>query len=536
MRLSIVGVVAVALAGCSASVRERADKAMSRGDYRQAAELYDRVVLANPKDQGAIAKRTEARHGVLRQIFVHNQNARRANDRATAIKHLGELLAQRDDWRMDIEPRYANALAAEVGMAGQDIAIDVDHATHTIGPLAGEHALVGHAELLARADFGGRGNAIHAKVRVAGLTWCTRLSTDATTPYWAWMVDRYCTHWGDPDRVAAPPLPDLRGGLLVDGEITGHSKVESTALREAMAAAFRDSVWYSPTASVVATANVSGHVAIAFASKPVTLHTTWDEEVPYTDYETTQESYQEPYSDTETYTEQVPYTDTETKTETCDCIATRSGTGHDCMPRTCTRTETVTKYRSETRTRTVTKYRTAWRTVTNEVTKYRTETHPYSYSATEITGNYSASLQVRLVEPASAGGLVNGVVAQVELSDRVSGIDHDVTFGPAGITPVRANLPTREYVVDRERGRLQVQLRTLLDNRFAALFCAAATFDKASGTVDRREAAARCAYLDHASAPGPVHAVLQTVFGGDERFLGAVLARAPWGETVATQK
>jgi hypothetical protein len=527
MRLLSFAMLAV-LAGCGASMHERADKALKRGNFREAAELYDQLVAKHPEDPNVLARRTEARHGVLRQIFTANQAARRNNDRPLAIKHLTSLLAQRDDWAMAIEPRYTTALAAEVGMAGQDIAIDVDHATNTVGPLAGEHTLGGHADLLARADFGGRGASIYEKVRTVGRTWCGKLAGDATTPYWRWLMDRYCTHWGVANRVGTVELANLRSDLLVHGDVAGQSEAETVVLREAVRDAFRASVWYAPNAANPAFAKVGGKVAIAFSQRPTTLHTTWTEEVPYTDYETSQESYQEPYDDTESYSEQVPYTATETKSVPCGCTNSRGK--DDCGPSNCTETETVTKYRTEWKTRTVTKYRTQWRTVTNEVTKYRTVTHPYSYSATELGGTYHSTLNLRVTAPESTdqpwreGASTSseellGVTAAVELADSATGIDHDVTFGPADVSPTRANLPSREYVLERETGRLQARVVAAFDERYAKLYCTAPRYD--------REAAAACAYLDLTRAPAAVRTVLRGTFGGDEAYLAPVLMRTP---------
>jgi hypothetical protein len=530
MRLPSVLALVLVTAACGPSLRDKADSAFARGDYRAAAELYSQLLTKSPNNPALLAKRTEARHGVLGQLFMANQTARRNNDRALAIKHLGALLAQRDAWEMAIEPRFVQALTAEVGMAGQDIAIDVDHATNTSGPLSGERTLGTHGDLLAHTDFGDRGARIHARVVEVGRMTCLRLAADtqlptaSTGPYWRWVIDRYCTHWGEPGRAGTIELANLKNALTVDGDVDGQVELETAALREALATAFRASAWYSPAATTPAIARVSGQVAIAFSQRPVTLHATWDEEVPYTDYETTQESYEEPYTDTESYSEQVPYTDTETRTESCGVPCSRDSDGGICVPQTCTKTETVTKYRTEWKTRTVTKYRTAWRTVTNPVTRYRTVSHPYSYGATEIAGRYDSALRVTLRET----GELAGVVSVADLADSATGIEHDVTFAPAGIAPSRANLPTRERVIERERLRLQASLVQALDRRYAQRYCAATTYD--------REAAAACVYLDHATAPAPVHAALQTVFGGDEPLLGVVLARESPSHAVAAGK
>jgi len=507
----------VMLVGCGASLTERADDAFKRRDFGKAAELYDQALARRPTDPKLLARRTEARHARLGMIFHANQVARRNGDRTLAIRHLGNLLAQRDTWAMAIDPRSANALAAEVGMAGNDIAIEVDHRTNTVGPLAGEMLLGEHAPLLRHADFGGRGSALQAKVEAVGRGACDQLAVDATTPFWKWTIDRYCAHWGERGKVGTVLLEDLRSELHVVGSAAGERAGETDLTRAALAKAFRASAWYSPTGFSAVHAQLSGRVAIDVAQQQVQQHTFYDEEVSYTEDETSQESYQEPYDDPESYSEQVPYTETETHSERCanSCV----GVERDCSPSMCTKTETVTKYRTESKTRTVTKYRTAWRSVTNPVTKYRTVTHPYDYSTIEVTGSYATLHVLRVLEGEGEGARVElvGVTAQVEHAKVLSGVDHDVTFAAAGVYPSRAELPTREDVLAAQRQELQRRLVAVLDERYARLYCTASTYDV--------EAAARCAYLDHPRAPAAVHARLRAVFGADEPFLGSILSR-----------
>lgn len=501
--------VVVLLVGCGASLRDKADDAMKRRDFLAAAELYDQALIKQPNDPALLVKRTRARHGALGTLFAANQVARRTNDRPKAFATLAALLDQRDAWNMQLDERLAPALAAEVGMAGNDIAIDVDYQTNTVGPLAGEALFVMHGTLLKHHDFGGRPAAIRAKVEAVGRAACGKLA-DADTPFWKWTVDRYCAHWGEPDKVGAVALPALRSGLVVTGDVQGLSTGENQQLQGALSNAFRASAWYAPTGGRSVQTKVSGSVAIGFTSRVINRDTSYDEEVPYTDYETSQESYQEPYDETESYSEQVPYTETETTSDLCERCTRADGT---CEKYSCSKSETVTKYRTEWKTRTVTKHRTAYRTVTNEVTKYRTVTHPYRYSATEITGSYATQLSLAVQETAE----LVGITASTRMADAQSGIEHDVTFAPANVYPSRADLPSREAVLEGQRRALERQLVSALDGRYAKLHCTAATYD--------REAAATCAYLDHKTAPAAVHATLRSLFGADEPFLGVVLAR-----------
>jgi hypothetical protein len=483
------------LAGCT-SLRDRADSAMQRGDYLQAATMYDQLATANPKDAAAIARRDQARASVLRVDLYQVQRAREAGQTADAIQKLGVLLEHRDGWGGAMPPVLGPALAFEVSSAGAHIGGEVSARTAADGALAGEATEAKYAGLLARRDFAPARETFRARLADAGAASCNRLTDTATSPYWTWLAAKYCEHFGVAHDL--PPLPDHRTDLSVEGAVAGASASESARMRDELSAAFRKSAWFAPSAPTAAHATLDGKLAVDYASRQVTLTASWTESVPYTDYETSQESYQEPYDDTESYSEDVPTT--EYRTETVPCGET-----------TCTNSVPETVYHTEWKTRTVTKYRTAWRTVTNPVTRYRDESHAQDYQATERSASYASALRVRT----DAG--LPALVASVDVSTSESGYDHDVTIAPAGVSPSRANLTSQDDFAAHEQSRLATRLVQILDDAYAARFCAAATFTL--------ETAAECAYMGPSHLPANAHAALRAQLGGDEPYLSALLAR-----------
>jgi hypothetical protein len=485
-------VVAVVIAGCAPSTRQQAESAYASHDYRRAAELFDQLVENNPADASARSRRTAARQQVLRQMLRSVQAARATKRAGLATRRLGELLDQRAAWDLTLETETAGELADEVAASANEIDRAVARATDTRGPLTGHQVLDVHARLLAHPEFGNRIDVIFDRISAAGRARCKQLAASATPdqPYWTWIVARYCRNWGDTS-VAAAPFPDLRRELVVEGALEGQSDTENDRLRAALAAAFRASPWYAPTGAGTVKAKLEGRLSATFSSKDVTLSKDWTEQVPYTDWVTEQEPYQEPYEELESYTEQVPRTEWK-----------------DNAP--------VTVYTTEHKTRWVTKHRPATRDVQRAVTKYRDVPHTYRYAAVERVGTYRATLRVEIQpEPAS---LFGGVIAESLRDDIQRGIDHDVSFVPAGISPRRAGIETRDQMVANEGRRLQERLVAVLDARYAALYCSAASYDKL-------EAAAACAYRDLARAPHGAHARLRAVFGDDETYLAPLLAR-----------
>jgi hypothetical protein len=496
-RLALVLVTTFAM-GC-ATLRDQAETAYARGNYRQAADLYDKLVTEHPNDVAAKSRRTDARNAVLRQQLFLEQTTRAAGHDAMATVQLGELLDQRDKWKMATEELSVATLATEVAAIGVYVEGDVLKRMRNIGPLGGEQLLLHYTPLLAHRDFGNRRDGIRAQLAVTGRAACMSLASDASaeSPYWSWIVARYCVHWGD-SPVAAQTFPNLRIGLVVDGAIKGQTDAEVASLHTDLTAAFRRSVWWAPTGVGVAHATIDGEIKTSFSSQPLSLSADWEEEVPYTDYETHSESYQEPYDDTESYTEEVPYSDSELKAEPCGDT-------------TCTTTIWVTKYRTEWKTRTVTKQRTAWRDVQVAVTKYRTVPHVFQYNVIERSGRYISELRAHIDRE------LPDVVAAIDSDSTETGIDNEVTFEPANVYPGSANLRTTKAFATAERARLQEQMIKLLDDRYSKLYCAATKYT--------REEAAACAYVDAKRAPSGVHAALAVAFGTDEPFLAAVLRR-----------
>lgn len=498
---SLVPLVVVVALGCT-SVRQRAETAYSKGRYREAAELFDRLVQRDPNDRAARQRRTDARYAVLREMLVAVQAARRARklDRARAL--LEDLLDQRAAWEMAVDPQSAPALAVEVAAAGDAVTRAIDRVAAAAGPLAAEARLADHAHLLGYADFGDRAPATAARLRAMGAARCQALAADtaAAEPSWSWLVGRYCAHFGATAAIARGAFADRRTALVLDGAIDGLSEPEAAALRDVVADAFHASAWYAPNGTGALRGQVRGAIAVTFSQRAIVETAPWTEEVPYTDYVTEQESYEEPYDEVESYSEQVPYTEYQPKTVPCG-------------ETTCTTTEPVTVYRTEWKTRTVTKYRTAWRDVTRPVTRYRSVPHVFQYGATAHAGHYVAELAVAI-----AAGPPLDVTATTSRDDTATGVAHDVTFEPAGVAPQRPNLPTRARVIADERARLAAELVASLDARYAETYCAAATYT--------RDAAAACAYLDPTRVPAPVRVTLRATFGGDEPFLAAILTRA----------
>ena len=495
MRSSILAVFV--LASC-ATTKGRADELYDEGRFIEAAELYDQLAREHPDDVEVKIQRTRARNGALRVQLAYVTKVRIAGHRELAGQQLQKLFAMRDGWRMTAEPAIAKLLETEVTETGRWLESVVANRVRTAGPLVGESIALAYQDLFAHPELDRWRMSIGQAIEGAARDVCARIAPTTTTPYWSWIANRYCVHFNI--RAIEPMrLPNLRAGIAVTGTVQGTSTGETERMRVALANAFRTSVWFSTDGAAPVRATVSGWITTAFDSRSVTKTADYTEQIPYTDYETVQESYQEPYDDTEYYTEQVPHTEYRSET-------------YSCGDTTCSRTVPETVYRSESRTRTVTKYRTAYRPVTRPVTRYRSEARTYTYAGVEHAGRYKSALRLSL------GPELDSLIAEVMQNTTETGFETDASFPQAGVYPQSAILTTAEGFVALEGRRLVADLLVRLHALYAARYCRAAEFTL--------EEAARCAYLDHQTAPPVVREVLRAQFGEDEALLSALLARS----------
>ncbi|MGE3456021.1 MAG: hypothetical protein AB7O24_12980, partial [Kofleriaceae bacterium] len=301
------------------TLRGRADEAYARGDYLEAAKLYDQMVAEDPRNTEAVKRRFEARVAALRTMLRSTQLARSTGRSEAAVNELAKLLHHRDLWGMPPDPETAGPIAAEVTAATAHVQVVIDRLVMARRPLGAQQTLGQFQPLLARPDFGNRYELLQSTIGAAGRRHCDKLAAETsapTTPYWNRFLNRYCAYWGSETRRGAE-LPHARSGLLVVGGIHGETREQINALQEALGAAFAGSVWFDRAAAMPAHCKIDGHVSSSFSERSVTLTNNWNESVPYTAYETNQVPYQEPYTETESKWEQVPHTEYETRTVSC---------------------------------------------------------------------------------------------------------------------------------------------------------------------------------------------------------------------------
>jgi hypothetical protein len=497
---AVIAFVVTAL-GC-ATTRRRGDDAWKRGAYVEAANLYDQALAEDPKDEEARAGRSRAREAALAAELEQARVLRAQNQQDAARLRLARFFTMRRHWKLQtptalIAPveREARAASAEVERRLHPL-LAADAALSAEGVLAEERAIADEPETLAaRARM-------DAAVAAVGARRCAAMNATvkSESPYWGWLVARYCEHFGVAG--AVPVLPFSVAGIEITGAVDGASGPAGQAVVAGLRRAVHGTPWYSPAAAAQASARLAARYGVNQQHVPVTLTAAWTESVPYTTTVSRRVPYQVPYQASETYFDQVPYTTLESESYPCGF-----GRNH----RTCTRSRTVTRYRSQMRTRWVTRHRTEYRTVYDTVTRYRIEPRVFSYPGVRHDNTYALNGTLAIALP-------EGAPVQVALdgSELLSGVSHDATFLAAGVAPTRPELPSADgwllANVDRLVARVSRDLREAWSDRFCR--------DAGAGL----EPAARCLYGRQPAAAAT--GVLRAELGPEADALAAFALRA----------
>lgn len=489
-----IAAAALALATGCTTLRGRADDALSRGDYRKAAELYEELLRKDPNDAQAKARLIAAERGLVDEALAEFERARAGSDVPAAMRAAVVALETADRVEADAvdAPRRARA-AAMVAWVGETARTGVRAETERGRALAGRRLVGGWSAVLGRKELASVRAELEAAIAAAGARTCAEATRAAEgQPFSLELVASYCKEVGGP-MPPWMPRPIVVSGIDVRGLVAGTPPEEHDEVRRAVAAALERSVWFSPTAPARAAAEVDGAVSTVFTATPTELSRSWTERVPYEALETYTEPVVVPYLATETYTERVPFTAYEERLDSCR------------PPRTglCRRSRPVTRYRDETRTREVTKERTEYVERTRTVTRYRDEPRVFQFAAVKHQGRYEASHRVTV----ELGPHLRPITIRAQVSDAKVAYEHDAEFSPAGVHPERGTLPSGAFWRASQRTRIERDLERALDDGWIEAFCS-----EAVATV---EEAARCAHGRPKTPPGAVRARIAELVADD---------------------
>jgi hypothetical protein len=482
---------------CS-SKYQRAEGLAKGGQFVEAAELFEQLLRADPKNKDLLERRERARWRALEQLLGQARTARRKDDHARADAQFERFLTYRRRWNTHLDGAMQSSQDDELEAIRKHLRQTVAAPAKAGLVLGAEKAYAGKGALFKHPELSAIRDEMAGELGQGAAAVCQRLQTeDASGSHWAELVWKYCDHFGI--RIDGPKAPDVTANSLVlELLISGAGSGQQAATERMVLQAFSLSPWFSSRSENRVPAKITGEWNGRQSRQPVSLSANWIEQVPYQATEVVKEPYQESVTVMETVTENEPYTENETYT-------------YPCGTTTCTGTRPVTRYRSVQVQKPVTKEQTRYRDVTREVTRYRDVPRVFNYDAVEVTANYRVGLAFKSeIEPKKAP-LVASLTERFSQSD----YEHDVHFPAARVLPRKSKLPTGEGWFQTQLVTFGSEVRRQLFARWKESFCSAGAFN-----VDE---ASRCARAG-AALPAPAIAALTPVFGEDAARVSALFA------------
>lgn len=450
------------LCACT-SLRGKADELARKGQFVEAAAIYDDLVRKSPYEQELIAARDDLRWKALEQLLGNARQYRLEGRDEDAEKDLLGFLNHRAQWNSKLNGALESSLLEEMGGTHQHLRALIGAPAQKGLALTAEASLVRKRPLLAHKEMVVIQREMEDAVLQSGKDACQRLRAVSSedTPHWRELVFRYCAHWHE-YAPRPPAAPELFGPAQFSGEVQGLDEAQQDRLREHLTRAFESSPWFSPGATPRPEFSLAGRFSTAHDSQSVELTAPYTEKVPYTDHEDRTETIEEPYTEVEEYTDD----------------------------------------KGEKKKRTVTKYRKYTRTFTVPVTKYRDVARTFEYHALRLSVEHRVALSSSGVLDARRGP----VTAVLEDQASESGYEHDVSFYDAGVRPQHVSFTPPHAWLDARLAALGNLFAKRLLEHWRESYCSTPAL-----TLDD---AARCARAG-AELPTPAYRVLSEVLGDD---------------------
>jgi hypothetical protein len=459
------------LSACT-TLRGRADDLARKGQYVEAAALYDDLVRKSPHEQELVTARDDLRWRALEQLLGNARRYRMEGKDESAEDDLLRFLNHRAEWNSKLNGALESSLLEEMGGTHQHLRRLIGAPAQQGLALTAEHSLIRKRPLLAHREMSVIQREMENAVLQSGKDSCQKLKAvnSEDTPHWRELVFRYCGHWRE-YAPQPPPAPELFGPPAFSGDVDGLANAQVERLRARLTQAFESSPWFSPGATPRVDFTFTGRFATRRDGQNVTLTAPYTERVPYTDHEDRVETVKEPYDVQEEYTDD----------------------------------------KGQKKTRTVTKYREYTRTFTVPVTKYRDVARSFEYHAVRLSVDHTVALSTAGVLDARRGPVT--AVVQDQFSE--SGYEHDVTFHDADVTPKRVNFTPPHAWLDQRVEALGAHFSQRLVEHWRESYCSmpALTLDEA----------ARCARAG-TTLPTPAYRVLSEVLGDDAARVPSLFA------------
>jgi tetratricopeptide (TPR) repeat protein len=397
MRLRVFWIITllVIISSCS-SKSDKAKEFYDAGDYDSAIEMFSSALEDNSEDVEARLGLIAARKRWINNKLIIVRQSRLSENYLTALDLMMEILKNQKNWGLSPQDAAFSTQKEETDM----LAI---YLKKKIQAKLIKHPLVAR-QLLDRYEIffeeGKKMELFKALISLAkrsGAKQCDLLikKSDPSYPYFLSYTNQYCNFWGISSGnrdLASLTVADknLFSSIKLSGNIDGIPPKVISLLESKVDYGFKKSPWYNQKSQNTMIVDIQGSFVHKYLKEPTTLMESYSVQIPYTDYSSRLESYQEPYSSTETiYNYQ---------------------TGNSVQVP-------------------VTKYRTQYKTVTVPITRYRSEERFQSIAGFNYHQTLLISGELKIVAGRSS------IIIPLNDQYTVTGTAHDVSLPKIGIKP-----------------------------------------------------------------------------------------------------
>ncbi len=429
-RFAFVMTLCLLLSAC-ASTTDLANELYEAGDYDSAIRMYNKALKQDPENNEAKIGLFKTRKRWINAQLINVRKARLSQNFESAITLMQGIFTNQSQWDMSPDAAAFSTQRQEAEILSEYISRKIKQKINA-HPIAANRMIKQHQRFYESPGRSLDLKKISQATYDSGVAQCKKLkdSAQGNFPFFTMFTNQYCNYWGvtSGHRDIAALTANAAfafSSVSIKGNIDGIDSRSQALISSNVQKALEASPWFNPQSNRKIVAQLSGRFDQRHERRPTVIHEDYTVDIPYTAYESREESYQEPYNSLETVVD----------------------------PKT-----------GETSQKNVTRYRTQYRTVQAPVTKYRQEGRTQTISGHHYEQSLllSGGLKLRLGR--------RQISVPINNQYNVSGLTHTARMPAIGIYPRPDKsvdpLPWLQSSLESNSTKLQTALNKEWVNRY----------------------------------------------------------------------
>ncbi len=430
------------LISACASLHEKAKDYHQQGNYRQAMDLYSRILEDDPSDKKAQVGLNRAQDGWISQSLLEVRRYRLAKNFEKANELLRLIFQNEKKW--NTFPRGAAAFTQkeEVDFARQRVVFSIYNRLNDQKPLAA-YWYISQYEFLFQSNKHHRlAKRIFQQTKRTGQNDCKRRiqKIDSVNYYYSQFLTEYCNLWklnlGQAQKINRAHFARSYSSVRVHNKTENFDDLFTIELNKKIEEKLKDSPWYHPEGKRVLKLDLVGDYNYKHTKEPTTLTHSYTQTVPYEVTHIRPRNKKKPKKSGLEHT--------------LDAIIL---VGHLVTAATATPPNTERTYDNGDGTQTVIE------------TRYREEPRTMTYTATSHRENFSTRM-------ALIGDLKSHELKVFHSNEHdYNTIAHQNSIDSVGLFPKKANLIGSEVWIQNERDELAHNFEIQMLSQWKQSYC-----------------------------------------------------------------